>query len=57
MAKFMTYRTGHGRFPSYFVRFNVNTEDPECPCGAKDEPEHLVQCTRRYMGANSLPRH
>lgn len=29
------------------VRFNVNAEDPECPCGAVVEPEHLVQCPRR----------
>jgi hypothetical protein len=47
MSRLVAYRTGHGRFASYFKRFNIEVEEPECACGATVEPEHLVQCPRR----------
>lgn len=52
VSRLVEYRTGHGRFALYFSQFNIATEDPECPCGAVIEPEHLVQCPRRRKVVN-----
>jgi hypothetical protein len=47
MARLVAHRVGHGPFASYFKRFKVDAEDPECSCGAVAEPEHLKRCLRR----------
>jgi hypothetical protein len=40
MSRLVAHRIGHGRFASYFKRFNIVAEDPECKCGATIEPVH-----------------
>jgi hypothetical protein len=46
MSQLVAYRTKHGRFASYFERFNIDAEGPVYPYGVTVEPGHLTRCLR-----------
>lgn len=44
MSLLMAHRTRHGNFASYYKKFKIERQDPECRCGATLEPRHLTVC-------------
>jgi len=47
MARLVAYRTGYGRFKSYYKRFNIAVYDVKCLYRAVNKPVYLVKCLIR----------